>query len=66
MDVGWPPLSDKRQEVIDRMNVGRQQSGKPALTPRQEHLVREFVTDEGLVADEDRELFRNLLQSNSV
>lgn len=58
--------ADKRQEVIDRMNAGRLQTGKPALTPRQEHIVREFVSDEGLVADEDRELFRNLLQSNSV
>lgn len=58
--------ADRRQEVIDKMNAGRLQRGASVLTPRQEHIVREFVTDEGIVADEERELFRNLLQSNSV
>jgi len=58
--------ADKRQEVIDRMNAGRTERHQPPLTPRQEHLVREFIDDEGLLADADRELFRNLLQSNSV
>lgn len=59
--------SDKRQEVIDRMNAGRGQAGKLMLTPRQEHLVREFVDDEGTIAsEEDQQLLYNLLQSNSA
>jgi hypothetical protein len=57
---------DKRQEVIDRMNAGRLQRGQVALIPRQEHLVREFFDSEGHIADEDKELLYNLLQSNSA
>lgn len=56
---------DKRQEVIDRMNAGRLQSGKPALNRIQEHLVREFFDAEGRLADTDRALFTQLMQSNS-
>lgn len=57
---------DKRQEVIDRMNAGRLQRGNQPLIPRQEHLVREFFDDEGVIADEDKELLFQLLQSNSA
>lgn len=54
---------DKRQGVIDRMNAGRSRVGKTPLSPRQEHLVREFTDDEGQVLEQ--ELLVNLLQSNS-
>jgi hypothetical protein len=55
---------DHRQAVIDRMNAGRLERGQTALTPRQEHLVREFADDEGVIAEEDVPLLRELLQSN--
>lgn len=55
---------DKRGLVIDRMNAGRKDAGFPALTPRQEHLVREFFDDEGVLAEEDKPLLLSLLQSN--
>jgi len=55
---------DKRQAVIDRMNTGRTTSGKAPLTPRQEHLVREFTDEDGNVLEQ--ELLLNLLQSNSA
>jgi hypothetical protein len=55
---------DRRQAVIDRMNTGRAASGKPVLTPRQEHLVREFTDDDGNVLEQ--ELLLSLLQSNSA
>lgn len=58
--------NDHRQGVIDRMNAGRLERGQPALIPRQEHLVREFVDDEGNIADEDAELLGKLLRSNSA
>lgn len=60
------PSEDKRGLVITRMNEGRARTGKPPLIPRQEHIVREFVDDDGQVADADRALFTELLQSNSV
>lgn len=56
--------NDKRQEVIDKMNASRLERGQASLIPRQEHLVREFVTDEGVI--EEAELLLQLLQSNSV
>jgi len=55
---------DKRQAVIDKMNDGRARRGQVRLTPRQEHLVREFTDDEGQVLEQ--ELLLNLLQSNSA
>lgn len=55
-------LPDPRGAVIDRMNAGRAQRGQPPLTPRQEHLVREFTNDEGTVLEQ--ELLRDLLKSN--
>lgn len=58
--------TDKRQGVIDRMNAGRLEKGRPALTPRQEHLVREFADDEGVINEEDAPLLKVLLQSNSA
>lgn len=57
---------DKRQEVIDRMNAGRLQTGKAALNRRQEHIVREFFDENGFLAEADRPLLVHLLQSNSV
>jgi hypothetical protein len=55
--------NDKRQKIIDRMNAGRLERGQAALTPRQEHLVREFVDDEG--EPQEVELLGQLLASNS-
>lgn len=57
---------DRRKQVIDRMNQGRLERGGTPLTPRQEHLVREFADDNGLIAEEDKPLLLQLLQSNSV
>jgi hypothetical protein len=58
---------DARGEVIARMNEGRGNVGKPMLTPRQEHLVREFVDDNGNIESaEDQQILHNLLQSNSA
>lgn len=57
---------DKRQEVIDKMNAGRAERGQALLTPRQEHLVREFFDDEVGISPEDRPLLMELLKSNSV
>lgn len=57
---------DKRQQVIDTMNAKRLERGQVALIPRQEHIVREFVDDEGNIAEEDVDLLLQLLQSNSV
>lgn len=57
---------DPRGEVIRNMNVGRAKVAKPPLTPRQEHLVREFCDDEGVILDADRPLLKQLLQSNST
>lgn len=61
-----PPPEDKRGLVITRMNEGRAKTGKPPLIPRQEHIVREFVDDDGQVDPADRPLFEELLKSNSV
>jgi hypothetical protein len=58
--------TDKRQEVIDRMNAGRLERGQAVLIPRQEHLVREFTDDEGVISEEDLPLLKSLLQSNSA
>lgn len=57
---------DRRKQVIDRMNQGRLERGQGALNPRQEHLVREFADDNGVIAEEDKPLLLQLLQSNSV
>lgn len=61
-----PDPVDKRGDVIARMNTGRAKSGKPKLTPRQEHIVREFVDDDGQLDPADRALFEELLKSNST
>lgn len=55
---------DKRQAVIDKMNSGRASRGQSPLTPRQEHLVREFMDDEGNILEQD--VLMNLLKSNSA
>ena len=57
---------DHRSAVIDRMNAGRAQRGMSLLNPRQEHLVREFIADDGSISDEDARLLHALLQSNSA
>lgn len=57
---------DHRGAAIDRMNAGRARAGLTVLNPRQEHLVREFIADDGSISDEDAVLLRNLLQSNSA
>jgi hypothetical protein len=62
-----PDYIDARGEVIARMNDGRGNVGKAPLTPRQEHLVREFVDDNGNIeSPDDQQLLYNLLQSNSA
>ena len=61
-----PDYTDVRKGVIDRMNAGREKAGKTHLTLRQEHLVREFTDDEGVIAEADQPLLVQLLQSNSA
>jgi hypothetical protein len=58
--------NDNRQAVIDRMNAGRLERGDGVLIPRQEHLVREFFDDDGVISPEDVELFKELMRSNSA
>lgn len=58
-------MNPARQAVIDRMNAGRAQRGQGTLTLRQQHLVCEFTDEEGVIADSDKPLLMQLLQSNS-
>ena len=57
--------TDVRGAFITKMNDGLKARGEALLTPRQEHLVREFVNDEGRVSPKDIDLFNALLASNS-
>jgi hypothetical protein len=66
IDPSPSPGHDHRQAVIDRMNEGRRASGLPLLIPRQEHLVREFVADDGTISQADAQVLRSLLASNSA
>jgi hypothetical protein len=61
-----PKDPDKRAELIDRLNTRRVEKGASVLTPRQEHLVREFADDDGVVPDRDLDSLRYLLESNSL
>lgn len=61
-----PDYTDVRGQIIARMNAGRASRGYPVLTPRQEHLVREFFDDTGRISDEDASLLESLLRSNSA
>lgn len=58
--------TDKRQAVIDHMNAKRRERGQRPLIARQEHLVREFTDDDGLIQHEDVDLLMSLLASNSA
>jgi hypothetical protein len=59
------PDPDKRGELIAEFNDKRARLGQPPLTPRQEHLVREFSDDSGGIEDKELPLLRGLLASNS-
>jgi hypothetical protein len=59
------PDPDKRGELIAGFNDRRARLGQPPLTPRQEHLVREFSDDNGMIEDKELQPLRDLLASNS-
>jgi hypothetical protein len=60
------PNAPARQEVINRMNAGRKERNEPLLTPRQEHIICEFVDIDGQLDEAERPFLAELLRSNSA
>jgi hypothetical protein len=57
---------NKADSTIAGMNASRAQYSQPPLTPRQVHLVREFILEDQEITPEDAGILHDLLMSNSA